>query len=133
MSFFIRALEYEPGQGWSYISTADGVVEEVPEEHAKRYNKGKPRLGLIPPQIIEGLGYVLAFGAEKYDENNWKKGLTDEECLSSCLRHIMHFQKGENYDKESNIHHLAHAACNLAFMLYFHEQSGMPLVREVKD
>jgi hypothetical protein len=103
------------------------------EEHAKRYNKGKPRLGLIPPQIIEGLGYVLAFGAEKYDENNWKKGLTDEECLSSCLRHITKFQRGEMYDDESGIHHLAHAACNLAFMMYFHEEQGNPIRKEISE
>ena len=41
------------------------------KDEALRYNEGKPRLGLIPPQIIEGLGHVLSFGAQKYDDNNW--------------------------------------------------------------
>lgn len=99
------------------------------DDKALRYNEGKPRLGLIPPQIIEGIGHVLTFGAKKYDDNNWKKGLSDENCLSSCLRHIMKFQRGEVYDDESGIHHLAHAACNLAFILYFHEQKEIPLIK----
>ena len=98
------------------------------EEKATRYNEGKPRLGLIPPQIVEGLGHVLAFGAQKYDDNNWKKGLSDENCMSSCLRHLMKFQRGEIYDSESGIHHLAHAACNLAFILYFHEQQDISII-----
>lgn len=90
------------------------------KEHAERFNKGKPRIGLIPPEILEALGAVLGFGAEKYGENNWKKGLTDEECLSSCLRHITQLMKGERLDSESGLHHAAHAACNLAFLLHFH-------------
>lgn len=93
------------------------------EDRALRYNEGKPRLGLIPPQIIEGLGAVLTFGAKKYGDHNWKKGLSDENCLSSCLRHIMKYQRGEVYDEESGLHHLAHAACNLAFILYFNENN----------
>lgn len=97
-------------------------------EGATRYNEGKPRMGLIPPQLLEGVGHVLSFGAQKYGDNNWKKGLSDENCMSSCLRHLMAFQDGEMYDKESGIHHLAHAACNLAFMLYFHNKNNLPLI-----
>lgn len=89
------------------------------KDAATRYNDGKPRLGLIPPEIIIGIGQVLTFGAKKYDDNNWKKGLSDENCMSSCLRHLMAYQGGEEYDEESGISHLSHAACNLAFMLYF--------------
>lgn len=100
------------------------------DEKATRYNAGKPRIGLVPPQIIEGLGHVLTFGAEKYDDDNWKKGLSDENCMSSCMRHLMQFQRGEIYDSESGIHHLAHAACNLAFILYFHEKQGYPLLNK---
>lgn len=88
-------------------------------DKATRYNEGKPRLGLIPPEIIIGIGEVLTFGAKKYDDNNWKKGLSDENCMSSCLRHLMAYQAGEEVDSESGLSHLKHAACNLAFMLYF--------------
>jgi hypothetical protein len=41
----------------------------------------------------------------------------------------MAYQRGNIYDDESGIHHLAHAACNLAFMLYFHEEEGRTLTK----
>lgn len=89
-------------------------------EKAERYNKGKPRIGLLPPELMIEVAKVMTFGAEKYSDDNWKKGLSDECCLSSCLRHITAYMAGKEFDKESGLPHLAHAACNLAFMLHFH-------------
>lgn len=89
---------------------------------ATRYNAGKPRMGLLPPSLLKGVAEVMTFGATKYEVDNWKKGLTDENCLSSCLRHITSYMDGEVMDKESGLPHIAHAACNLAFMLHFHKE-----------
>lgn len=96
------------------------LIPELKELKAIRYNKGKPRIGLVPPELMVEVAKVLTFGAEKYEENNWKKGLSDENCLSSCLRHICKYMAGEEFDNESGISHLSHAACNLAFLIHFH-------------
>ena len=87
---------------------------------ATRHNEGKPRIGLLPPELMVEVAKVMTFGAQKYEENNWKKGLSDESCLSSCLRHLAKYMAGNEFDKESGLPHLAHAACNLAFLLHFH-------------
>ncbi|MGJ7024963.1 dATP/dGTP diphosphohydrolase domain-containing protein [Petrimonas sulfuriphila] len=81
-----------------------------------RYNDGKTQLDLIPPAVIEGLAKVLTFGAEKYERNNYRKGMKWSDVLNSLLRHINAFRSGEDFDKESGLSHLDHAMCNLAFL-----------------
>lgn len=93
---------------------------------AVRHNEDKLRVDLIPPKFIEEVARVFTFGAKKYSPNNWK-GFNEqqkEEIIGSLLRHILEFQKGNKLDSESGLHHLAHAACNIAFILYFEEDKN---------
>ena len=62
---------------------------------------------------------VLAFGAEKYAEHNWRKGFVWSRPLSAAMRHITAFNAGEDKDPESGLSHLAHAACCIMFLLEF--------------
>lgn len=89
------------------------------EEKADRYNENKPDLGLLAPNAILHLGAVYSYGAKKYAPDNWRKGLTYRACLASGLRHVFAFLAGENYDKESGLHHLAHAAWNCLTVLEY--------------
>lgn len=99
-----------------YFSHMEGENQE-----AIRFNKDKLRYDLIPPEFITALAEVFTFGAQKYTPNNWK-GFTpeqQEEIKGSLLRHIYAYLEGEENDPESGLSHLAHAGCNLAFMIYF--------------
>jgi hypothetical protein len=58
-------------------------------------------------------------GGGKYPLHNWKKGLPWTEVADSAMRHIDSFLEGEDFDKETGLHHLKHAACNLAFLLWY--------------
>lgn len=93
----------------------------TPVERATRYNEGKPRLSLVPATAIIEMGRVMTFGAQKYEANNWKKGMPIDECLDSCLRHLTAFMNGEANDKESGLSHISHAMTNLAFITYYME------------
>lgn len=88
---------------------------------AVRYNKGKTRFDLIPPEFIREVAEVFTFGSQKYEANNWKgfNAQQKEEIKASLLRHIYSYLEGEELDPESGLHHLAHAGCNLAFLAYF--------------
>lgn len=99
-------------------------IKKSGEYPAVRYNQGKLRVDLIPPKFLEEVAKVLTFGAAKYSANNWKNFTAEQqsEILGSLLRHILEYQKGNKLDSESGLHHLAHAACNIAFILYFEEQ-----------
>lgn len=84
-----------------------------------RFDAGKNRLDLIPPEWVWGLGKVLTKGAQKYDARNWERGMDWSKCVGCALRHTFKFACGERYDEETGCHHLAMAAWNmLALMSY---------------
>jgi hypothetical protein len=41
-----------------------------------RHDAGKPRLDLLPFDAILGVGAALEYGAAKYSERNWERGLS---------------------------------------------------------
>jgi hypothetical protein len=88
-----------------------------------KYDQGKPRWHLVPPEFEEVVK-VLTYGAAKYDERNWEKGISYSRIISSTFRHIYSWIRGERDDPETGLHHLAHATCNVLFLLTY-EMRGM--------
>lgn len=86
-----------------------------------KHDTGKPPLSRVPRVGIEAVAEVLAFGAKKYDWNNWKGGMDHSRLIDAALRHIYKFADKKDLDEESGLNHLAHAACNLFFLLHYHE------------
>lgn len=85
----------------------------------------KSRVDLIPPEALFMMGDVLRYGAEKYSANNWKIVCNAEErYYAAALRHLLLHRSGEKFDRESGLPHLAHAATNLIFLLYFFHHEG---------
>jgi hypothetical protein len=63
---------------------------------------------------------VLEFGKQKYAKDNWQKVANSRErYLDATFRHLIAYIEGEKVDKESGLHHLAHATCCLLFILWF--------------
>ncbi len=85
---------------------------------------GKNRLELIPPNFIEGVGKVLTHGALKYGAYNWLRGITYNRLLGAIKRHILAIEKGEDKDSSGQLH-AYHAACGLAFLSYYQENSDI--------
>jgi hypothetical protein len=85
----------------------------------KKYDGGKLRLDLVPFELQEGVAMVLAFGADKYGEHNWKGGIHYSRIFGAVLRHLWAWWRGENLDKESGMPHLWHAACGVGFLCYY--------------
>ena len=82
--------------------------EQMGKEVAARFSKGKTRFDLIPPWPLEELAKVYTYGAQKYDDDNWRKGLTwKENVIGPLERHLKKWLQGEKLDDESNCHHLA--------------------------
>jgi Domain of unknown function (DUF5664) len=86
---------------------------------ARRANLGKPRMHLLPPEPLLDLVEVLTRGAQKYQPRNWEKGLTFSSTWDSMQRHLWAWWQRQDIDQESGQHHLAHALCNLVFLLTF--------------
>jgi hypothetical protein len=93
-----------------------------------RFNKNKLRYDLVHPLAHEDMVKVLTHGANKYTvygpdgeilnngSNNWQKGLTWTSVIASLKRHIAAIERGEDYDQDSGLLHISHAACNVHFL-----------------
>jgi len=85
---------------------------------ALRYNGGKLRWSLVDFDALEDMVKVLDFGAKKYADNNWKKGLKTPEIFESMMRHMTAYMRGEDIDPESGLPHTGHILCNAMFLSY---------------
>ncbi len=91
------------------------------DNRALRFNQGKRQWHLLPLDALNPVIDVLMYGAKKYAPRNWERGdhySTHFDCL---MRHLeQFFYRGEDACPESKCHHLAHAACNILFLLTYH-------------
>lgn len=89
------------------------------KEIGLKYDDDKIRFDLIEPEFEEAVASVLTMGAKKYAPNSWQH--VDDRVnryYASLRRHINAWRKGELIDKESGLSHLAHAACNVMFLMH---------------
>lgn len=84
----------------------------------EKLDDGKPIMAAIPPFAEIEVAKVLAFGAKKYSRGNWSLlPNLQTRYMDAALRHLNAVRRGEVADDESGLHHLAHAACCVMFML----------------
>lgn len=86
-------------------------------EQGVKFDAGKPRMDLLSSIAMVEVAKVLDYGANKYADNNWRKGMLFSRCIGASLRHIFSWLGGETLDAETGFNHLAHAAVNLMFIL----------------
>lgn len=86
-----------------------------------KFDQHKPDWSLMPFEAVEEINKVLEFGAKKYAAHNWCEGpgFKYTRVLNSLLRHVFAFLRGEDNDPESGLSHMAHAGCNVLFILYY--------------
>lgn len=87
----------------------------INERGGAKADAGKTRYDLLVPEFIEGMANVMTFGATKYSDWSWFN-LERNRVISSLLRHIIAYAKGEIYDPETQQKHLYHAGCNLMML-----------------
>ena len=97
-------------------------------------DKGKPRFDLIPPEVVFAMARVLAFGAGKYSDRNWERGMGWGRVFAALMRHLWCWWGGQapvrrnfifgEVDEETGFSHLWHALCCLAFLITY-EQRGI--------
>jgi 5'(3')-deoxyribonucleotidase len=86
-----------------------------------RENQGKTRMDLIPAFAHEQMARVLTFGANKYEERNWERGMAWSKILASLERHLYAVKRGEDFDPETGLLHSAHVMTNAAFLTEFYK------------
>jgi hypothetical protein len=77
------------------------------------------RFDLVPFAAIAEIAEVLAYGAAKYEANNWARGTDWSRYFAALCRHVFAWWGGENRDPETGLSHLAHAGCCLLFLIEY--------------
>ena len=98
--------------------TSDTALQQKTEP-AWKQDAGKPRMDLIAPEMLFGVAEVLDFGARKYAERNWERGISWGRCFGAMMRHMWAWWRGEACDPETGFSHLSHAACCLMFLMAY--------------
>lgn len=94
-------------------------IDTVKEPGGLKYDDGKIRVDLIPPEVILEIGKILTYGANKYGSDNWQKLENfDDRYYGALLRHLLAWRSGEENDKESGLSHLSHAMTNIMFLTW---------------
>lgn len=99
-------------------------AERMVDGGGQRFDAGKVRLDLIPADVQLALAQVLTHGAAKYAPRNFERGMPWSKAYGPLLRHLNARCLGARVDPESGLPHLAHALCNLVFLLAW-ELRGM--------
>lgn len=84
-----------------------------------RYDEGKERVDLLPPDAMLELGKVYGAGAAKYDARNWERGMPWSKVLGPLLRHLFKWMAGQRIDEEDGQRHIAKVAWNAIALLTY--------------
>lgn len=85
---------------------------------AKRDNKSKPALSMLPLAFEGPVARVMMFGATKYGRDNYLTGHRVTGLIDSIKRHTAAIMEGEDLDPESGQPHWAHIAANCLMALH---------------
>lgn len=86
-------------------------------EGGTKNDSEKPSLAFIPAKAVYGIGQAFTYGAKKYADWNYKKGLRATRLASALLRHVFAWLGGEDNDKESGLSHLYHAGACICMLI----------------
>ncbi len=96
-------------------------MEHSTQNGATKHDRGKARLSLIPDLALVSEARVLGFGAKKYGDHNWRKGMAWSRLIDAAMRHLTAFSSGEDYDPETGEYHLAHLRACAGFLIEYAE------------
>lgn len=103
------------GDNVNYIKNEYAKIKE--NNQSAKADAGKPRLSLVPTEIISCIARVREFGNKKYkDADSWKR-VEKERYRDAMFRHLIaYIDNPSGKDDESGLPHLWHLACNVAFL-----------------
>jgi hypothetical protein len=92
-----------------------------------KHDDDKVRYDLMPVEAEHAVARVLTHGAHKYSDRNWENGIRYGRCYAAARRHMADWWQGKLYDDATGEHILAHAVCEVMFLITYdlrNNQSG---------
>ena len=100
----------------SPVRLAEHMTDKIDWSQGQKFDQQKPRMDLLDPDFLEHVAQVLTFGAQKYDEHNWRNGINTSRLIAAAYRHLGAINRGEDRDPESGLSHVAHLGCCVMFL-----------------
>lgn len=88
------------------------------KNQSAKADNGKPSLTKVPRQIMWDVASVRDYGFAKYgaQADQWDT-IEIERWRDAAFRHwLAYLDDPEGFDEESGLTHIAHVACNVAFL-----------------
>lgn len=79
----------------------------------------KNRVELLPFDALLELGKLFTFGASKYEDRNWEKGIKFSRIYGAMMRHAWLWWLRKDIDEESGMNHMVHAAWNALILVTY--------------
>lgn len=98
------------------------MTKPIVDNSGRKDDAEKIRMELLPPELLEGTAQVLTFGAKKYEDRNWERGMAWSRPFGALMRHMWAWWRGEHADPETGYSHLWHASCCLAFLMAYEQR-----------
>jgi hypothetical protein len=108
------------------------MTETTTLTEGTKYDGDKVRIELFPGEALFAISQVLTFGAKKYADRNWEKGIKWSRVFGACMRHMWCWWQGKSptatnfvfgeLDPETRFSHLWHAGCCIAFLISYEER-----------
>lgn len=109
-----------------------GAQQSPEKTEGVKHDAEKDRIELFPPEALFAISRVLTFGAKKYADRNWEKGMAWSRCFGACMRHLWAWWAGRaptsksflfgDLDEETQMSHLWHAGCCIVFLITYEER-----------
>ena len=145
----LMGIRNEDNPGYAYCEAYNGYTrpdraivckyyrEETDTKPEPKADKGKPRLTLVPLQILWDIAEVRRYGVEvKYPEtgvDGWR-GIGEQRIRDALFRHVVRYmQDPDGLDEESGLPHLWHCAVNLAFLCEIEDERNDELWKDKRS
>lgn len=93
-----RPVYVGPLTGVGFEEFADQAAAQTAAGRGLRFNQGKIRVDLLPPDAIQALAILMTVNEAKYPDRNWEKGMPMSDVLASLERHMLALKAGEDVD-----------------------------------
>lgn len=105
-------------------------LERVVADSGGEKERRAARFELLPWGALWHVAEVYAHGAEKYGDDNWRRGYPLSLSTGALSRHVAAIMAGEDVDPESGLLHAGHASFH-TLAIVEHTLSGR--LRELDD
>lgn len=107
------------------------IQSQMQNDQSIKADAGKPRLSLVPPEIINDIARVREYGLQKYGESESWRRVEPERYRDAMFRHLLaYIADPASLDEESGLPHLWHLACNVAFLCEMEKPTEIKIKKE---